>query len=67
MVFDFVEKRFLSIGDGIRKNVILFREDMSSSLHIDNKKEKRYFNSWKKFYRKIRTYTDCRKLVFNQL
>ena len=30
----------------LRKNVIIFEADMSSSVHIDNKK--RYLNSWRK-------------------
>ena len=30
---------------GFGQNVIIFGVDMSSSIHVDNKK-KRYFNSW---------------------
>ena len=39
-------KRFYSIGDEIGRNVIMFAVDMSSSSLIDNKKKKRYSNSW---------------------
>ena len=42
------------------QNVIIFDVNMSSSIHVDNKK-KRYFNSWKRSNTRIRTYTDCRK------
>ena len=50
-------------GGGFGSNVIIFEVDMSSSVHVDNKK--RHFNSWKKSNARIRTYTDCRKNVFN--
>ena len=43
-------------GVGFGQNVIIFGVDMSSSAHIDNKKN--HFNSWKR----IRTYTNCRKM-----
>ena len=35
----FDRKEFFSIGDEIGRNVIIFGVDMSSSLHIDNKKK----------------------------
>ena len=35
----FDRKGFYLIGDEIRRNVIIFEVDMSSSLHIDNKKK----------------------------
>ena len=35
----FDRKGFFSIGDEVSKNVIIFRVDMSSSSHIDNKKK----------------------------
>ena len=41
----FDRKGSYSIGDEIGRNAIIFRVDMSSSPHIDNKK-KRYSNSW---------------------
>ena len=41
---------------------IIFRVDMSSSPHTDNKK--RYVNSWKGTNTGFRTYTNCRKNVF---
>ena len=62
----FDRKGFFSLGDDIGRNFIIFGVDMSSSPLIDNKK-KRYFNSWKISYSKIRTCADCRKVVFNQL
>ena len=49
-------------GDGFGINVIPFGADMSSSIHVD---KKRHFNSWKRSNTRIRTYTDCRKNVFN--
>ena len=51
-------------NDGFSQNVIIFGVDMSSSVHVDNQK-KRHFNSWKRLNTRIRTYTDCRKNVFN--
>ena len=32
-------KEFFSVGDEVRRNVIIFGGDMSSPLHIDNKKK----------------------------
>ena len=40
----FDRKGLFSIGDEVDRNVIIFGVDMSSSLHIDNKKK--FFNSW---------------------
>ena len=62
----FDRKRFLSVGDEVGRNVIIFGVDMSLSSHIDNKK-KRYFNSWQRSYTRIRTYIGCRKIEFNHL
>ena len=42
-VLDLIEKDFFSIVDEVGRNVIIFGADMSSSSHIDNKKD---FNSW---------------------
>ena len=50
-------------GVGFGQNVIIFRVDVSSSAHIDNKK--RHFNSWKRTNTRIRTYFNCRKNVLN--
>ena len=61
----FDRKKKFSIGDEIGRNVIIFWVDMSSSQYID-KKKKFFFNSWKRSYTRIRRYTDCRKIVFNQ-
>ena len=44
-----------SLPDGeFRKNVIMFGVDMSSSVHVDNKK--RYLNSWKRSNTRVRRY-----------
>ena len=46
-------------------NAIIFGVDMSSSVHIDNKK--RHFNSWKGSDTRIRrAFINCRKNVFNK-
>ena len=37
-------KGFFSIGNEVGRNVIIFRADMTSSPHVDDKKK--YFNSW---------------------
>ena len=37
IIFD--RKGFFSIGDEVGRNIIIFVPDMSSSLHIDNKKK----------------------------
>ena len=66
MVLDLIENNFFSLGNEIIRNVITFGVDTSSSPHIDNKK-KDFFNPWKRSYTTIRTYTDCRIIVFNQL
>ena len=39
MVSDSIEKDFFSIGDEVGRNAIIFGVDMSSSLHVDNKKK----------------------------
>ena len=48
-------------GGGFGQIVIIFGVDMSSSVHVDNKKKK-HFNSWKRSNTRIRTYTDSRKM-----
>ena len=46
-------------------NAIIFGVDISSSVHIDNKKN-RHFNSWKRSNTRIRrAFINCRKNVFN--
>ena len=50
-------------GDGYGQNVLIFGVDMSSSSHIDNKKRHISIRIWSN--RRIRTYTNCRKNVFN--
>ena len=49
-------------GGRFDQNIIIFRVDISSSPHIDNKE--RYINSWKTANTKVRTYTNRRKNVF---
>ena len=45
-------------------NAIIFGVDMSSSVHIDNKKG--HFNSWKRSNTRIRTaFINCIKNVFD--
>ena len=64
MEWDSIEKQFFllpSIGFG--QNVIIFGVNMSSSVHIDNKK--RHFNAWKRTKTRIRTYFNCRKNVLD--
>ena len=39
MVLGLIKKDFFLIGDEVGRNVIIFGEDMSSSLHTDNKKK----------------------------
>ena len=41
----FDRKGTFSVGNRFGRNCIIFGVDMSSSVHVDNKK-KRYFNSW---------------------
>ena len=50
-------------NSGFGRNVVVFGVDMSFSVHFDNKK--RHFNSWERSNARIRTYTNCRKNVFN--
>ena len=50
-------------GGGLGQKVIIFGADMSSSVHVDNKK--RHFNYWFWSYTRIRTYFNFRKNVFN--
>ena len=49
-------------GGEYGQNVLIFRADMSSCAHIDNKK--RYISSWKRTNTRIRRYFKCRKNVF---
>ena len=51
-------------GSGFGQNVIIFGVYMNSSVHVDNKK--RHSNSWKRSNTRLRTYTNCRKNVFDQ-
>ena len=60
----FDRKGFFSLGNEIGRNVIIFGVDMSSSQHIDNK-EKDILVLGKG--PRIRTYSDCIKIVFSQL
>ena len=49
-------------GGGFGQNVLIFRADMSSSTHIDNKK--RHISFRERTNTRIRTYFNCRKNVF---
>ena len=49
---------------GFYQNVIIFGVHMSSSVPVDNNK-KIHFNSLKRSNTRVRTYTNCRKNVFN--
>ena len=55
--------RFSFSAGGYGQNVLIFGVDMSSSSHIDNKKRHISIRIWSN--RRIRTYTNCRKNVFN--
>ena len=48
-------------GGRFGQNVLIFGVDMSSSVHIDNKK-KRHISSRKRTNARIRTYFNCRKM-----
>ena len=48
---------------GYGQNVLIFGADMSTSIHIDNKK--RHISTWKRSNARIRKYFNCRKNVFN--
>ena len=50
-------------GGVFGQNLLIFRADISSSAHFDNKK--RHISSWKRVNTRIRTYINCRKSVFN--
>ena len=56
---------FLFLSSGFCQNVLIFRADMSSSAHIDNK-EKRHINSRNRTDTGVRTYIKCKKSLFNQ-
>ena len=47
-------------GGRFGQNVLIFRVDMSSSAHIDNKK-KTHICSWNRTNTRTRTYINCRK------
>ena len=55
---------FSFTGGGFGQNVLIFGADMSTSIHIDNKK-KRHISTWKRTNTRIRKYFNCRKNVFN--
>ena len=61
----FDRKGFFSLGNEIGRNVIDFGVDMGSFPHIDDRKSDILILV--KGHTRIRTYTDSRKIVFNQL
>ena len=63
MVSDLIEKDFFSIGDEVRRNVIIFGVNMSLSPHNNKKKDISILGKGPR----IRTYTGCRKIVFNEI
>ena len=61
----FDRKSSFSFPDGgFGQNMLIFGADMSSSVHVDNKK-KRHTSSWKRTTTRTRTYINCRKNVFS--
>ena len=52
---------FLFPSGGFGQNVLIFGAEMTSSIHIDNK---RYISSWKKTNARIRKYSNRRKNIF---
>ena len=48
---------------GFGQNVLILGVDMSSSAHIDNKKNK-HISSWNRTNTRARTFINCRKNVF---
>ena len=65
MALDLMKNIFFSHPTGsFGYNAIIFGVDMSSSVHIDNKKG--HFNSWKRSNTRIRTaFINCIKNVFD--
>ena len=60
----FDRKGKFSVDDEFGRNCIIFGADMSSSVHLDNKKKKS--NASCRSYTRIRWhYINCRKKVFN--
>ena len=59
----FYRKGFSSLGYETGWNVIIVGVDMSPSPHIDNKKKN--FNSRKRSYTRIRTYTLTAKKLYS--
>ena len=51
-------------GGGMGQTILIFGTYMGSSARIDNKK-KRHISSWNRTNTMARTYTNCRKNVFN--
>ena len=54
---------FSFTSGGFGQKVLIFGADMSTSIHIDNKK--RHISSWKRTNARIRIYFNCRENVFN--
>ena len=54
---------FSFTGGGFGQNLLIFGADMSTSIHIDNKK--RHISTWKRTNTRIRAYFNCRKNKFN--
>ena len=54
---------FSFCSGGFGQNVLVFGADMSTSIHIDNKKKT--YSTWKRTNARIREYFSCRKNVLN--
>ena len=64
--FDTSRSSLLSDVSVFDKNVMVFRGDMSSSVHINNKR--RYLDSSQRFNAKVRRYHyHCRERIFYKL
>ena len=60
----FDQRSSISFRSGVfRQNLLNFGVDMSSSVHVDDKK--RHISFWKRTNTRIRTYFNCRKNVLN--
>ena len=57
------KNNFLFTGGGFGQNVIIFGTDMSSSVHVDNKKKDILILGSGPTL--VRTHTDCRKNIFH--
>ena len=64
MELSLIEEQASFPGGGFGQSILIFGVDMSSFAHIDNKKKK-HISFWNRTNTRARTYTNCRKNVFN--